>query len=902
MAVVRNLMIRIGADYSAAQKGMQGATKELSRFKRDTEKTISSISGRNGLGSLRTNLKTIGSSVTASLSEISGSKGIGGVMAGLAALRPAVGLASASLRGLGAAAGGAAAALGPVGIGLGILTGAIIVATAAIAKASQPAVKFEADLGRLNMQLKGSSREFMMWARSMGLAKTTAAEMGATYGTLLSSFISDNKELTNQTKQIVQATRVVASATGRTIEDTTERIRSGLLGNTEAIEDLGIFVNVSMIESTNAFKKFANGKHWDQLDFRVQQQIRLAAILEQAYARYGNELQNNVMTKQSLLMEQLKNVKLNLSQAFLPIWDAILPALTKLATALATVTEEIARFMYWLRGWDYDERTMGTEKQTEAVQDQSKAYDGLASSAKKARGELAAFDQLNLLGDPSGGGGGGGASGGGSPGGTGPGSGGSGSGGNAWDGLKPIPPALLKKWRIEFDPPNPPDAGLGAVATAVVNTINGLVKEVKAKLAQMWQEVNALTQMGAAGQLATWGSLASGLSGSVVPGMSGAVSAEWAKMWGNLQAQTQTGYAGQMAAWDGMRVGIANGLVPSMTASVNQSWAQMWKNILAQTASGVTATTTSWKTMLAGLLASMTSFQASNSPLWSQVVASIKSPIPSLADLKTAWNTALADMRSQFSVAQSAFTSGWTAIGAAIRSVKNPLAETKAAWNTALSDMYATAAAKMDGIISKINSVITAWSNLQSALTGAVSSAKSSLSSLGDSISDGIGYVFSKDAFNSVVDKIKGEANKTQNQVALEILGLLSGGGVAAGAGKAAASSGWLQKLLNSLKGAGISIPAFASGGIVSGPTLAMVGEYAGASANPEVIAPLSDLERIMDGGDNAETVAILRQIYNVLNSGRNVTVTITQDEIGRAAASYINNEYRRGNNPLPSL
>jgi hypothetical protein len=830
-------------------------------------------------------------------------------MAGLAALRPAVGLASASLRGLGAAAGGAAAALGPVGIGLGILTGAIVVATAAIAKASQPAVKFEADLGRLNMQLKGSSREFMMWARSMGLAKTTAAEMGATYGTLLSSFISDNKELSNQTKQIVQATRVVASATGRSIEDVTERMRSGLLGNTEAIEDLGIFVNVSMIESTNAFKKFANGKHWDQLDFRVQQQIRLAAILEQAYARYGTELQQNVMTKQTILTEQLKDIKLHLSQAFLPIWDAVLPALIELAKWVSRVTESIARLMYWLRGRDYDEMTQGMDETASVTDDLSKgvgdlgdAYKEAGKQAKKARAELAAFDQLNLLGDPSGGGGGGGASGGGSPGGTGPGNGGSGSGGNAWDGLKPIPPELLKKWRIEFDPPSPPDAGMGAVATAVVNTINGLVKEVKAKLAQMWQEVNALTQMGAAGQLATWGSLAGNLSGSLVPGMSGAISAEWAKMWGNLQAQTQAGYAGQMAAWDGMRVGIANGIVPAMTASINQSWAQMWKNILAQTASGVTATTTSWKTMLAGLLASMTSFQTSNSPLWSQVVASIKSPIPSLADLKAVWNTTLADMRSQFSAVQSAFTSGWTAIGAAIRSVKNPLAETKAAWNTALSDMYATAVAKMDGIISKINSVITAWSNLQSALTGAVSSAKDSLSSLGDSISEGFGYVFSKDAFNSVVDKIKGEANKTQNQVALEILGLLSGGGVAAGAGKAAASSGWLQKLLNSLKGAGISVPAFASGGIVSGPTLAMVGEYAGASANPEVIAPLSDLERIMDSGDNAETVAILRQIYNVLNSGRNVTVTITQDEIGRAAASYINNEYRRGNNPLPSL
>ena len=42
------------------------------------------------------------------------------------------------------------------------------------------------------------------------------------------------------------------------------------------------------------------------------------------------------------------------------------------------------------------------------------------------------------------------------------------------------------------------------------------------------------------------------------------------------------------------------------------------------------------------------------------------------------------------------------------------------------------------------------------------------------------------------------------------------------------------------------SLPKFAKGGIVSGPTLAMVGEYAGASGNPEVIAPLDKLRGML--------------------------------------------------------
>ena len=47
-----------------------------------------------------------------------------------------------------------------------------------------------------------------------------------------------------------------------------------------------------------------------------------------------------------------------------------------------------------------------------------------------------------------------------------------------------------------------------------------------------------------------------------------------------------------------------------------------------------------------------------------------------------------------------------------------------------------------------------------------------------------------------------------------------------------------------------MSIPKFASGGIAYGPTLGLFGEYAGASNNPEVVAPLDKLRGII-GSDN---------------------------------------------------
>ena len=47
------------------------------------------------------------------------------------------------------------------------------------------------------------------------------------------------------------------------------------------------------------------------------------------------------------------------------------------------------------------------------------------------------------------------------------------------------------------------------------------------------------------------------------------------------------------------------------------------------------------------------------------------------------------------------------------------------------------------------------------------------------------------------------------------------------------------------------SMPAFANGGIVYGPTVGLIGEYAGAANNPEVIAPLDKLKSIINPQQN---------------------------------------------------
>lgn len=279
-----------------------------------------------------------------------------------------------------------------------------------IKSSTQMAMTVESSVDNIRRNMREASKTFETFvqtqSKSLGMARKEAYSYGSTFSNLLGSFISDSGRIASETQDIMKAAAVIASKTGRTYEDVAGRIRSGMLGSTEAIEDLGVYTQVSMLESTEAFKKFANGRSWSQLDFRVQQQIRLAAILEQTYNRYGDTLANTTQTKQAMFLASLKNIQLNLGQAFLPIYNVVLPALTALASKLESITAYIATISQSIFG--EAKSIQNTESYASAVGGVGTALDDVGDSAekagKKAKKALAPFDQLNILSSESGGG------------------------------------------------------------------------------------------------------------------------------------------------------------------------------------------------------------------------------------------------------------------------------------------------------------------------------------------------------------------------------------------------------------------------------------------------------------------------------------------------------------------
>ncbi|WP_413216908.1 hypothetical protein [Streptococcus pneumoniae] len=320
---------------------------------------------------------------------------------------------------------------------------------------TQTALEVSASMNQIKRQMGESSQSFLKWvndnANAMNMGVGEATNYGAVYSNLFSGFIKDTNKLSAYTAKMLQTSAVVAEGSGRTITDVMERIRSGLLGNTEAIEDLGINVNVAMIKSTEAFKRFSNGQSWDQLDFQTQQQIRLMAILEQATAKYGDTLSNSVNGRISLFKSLMKDAALNLGNSMLPIINAIMPVLNSFAMVLKHVTAKLAEFIALMfnkkatvkdgvggavgdMGNAMKDAAGGAGDLADAVDDAGDSAGGLADNlgdsaknAKKAAKELLGllgFDEINILQKPkdddAGGSGGGGKGGKGKGGGGGP--------------------------------------------------------------------------------------------------------------------------------------------------------------------------------------------------------------------------------------------------------------------------------------------------------------------------------------------------------------------------------------------------------------------------------------------------------------------------------------------------
>jgi phage-related protein len=177
---------------------------------------------------------------------------------------------------------------------------------------------------------------------------------------------------------------------------------AGVLGN--ASNKAGNQAN----KASNSFKIFGNsvkntgnnmrGSH-NQFNMMMRSIVTWGLIFPaiiKGITATGRFLGQAVMTNQQFA-NSLVQIKSNLYTAFMPIYQAVLPAINTLMSALSTATAYIASFMNTLFGKTF-QQGMQSAKGLVAAKVAMGAYGEAAKKAgKDAKGALAGFDELNIL-------------------------------------------------------------------------------------------------------------------------------------------------------------------------------------------------------------------------------------------------------------------------------------------------------------------------------------------------------------------------------------------------------------------------------------------------------------------------------------------------------------------------
>lgn len=179
--------------------------------------------------------------------------------------------------------------------------------------------------------------------------------------------------------------------------------------------------------------------------------------------------------------------------------------------------------------------------------------------------------------------------------------------------------------------------------------------------------------------------------------------------------------------------------------------------------------------------------------------------------------------------------------------LKQSLEGTQGMLNKQSAEQDADLAKKQEAAAMWAGVMTNSFEQLGAGIAGSMGDASSALAQFGQDMMQivikSIAMGLAQSMSNSVV--VGTEAAKGLGPVGLYALPALIGAAMAA------------------VMGSFAKVPKFANGGIVSGPTFGMMGEYAGAANNPEVIAPLNKLKDLIEPANGGSVV-----IQNTLGGG----------------------------------
>ena len=190
--------------------------------------------------------------------------------------------------------------------------------------------------------------------------------------------------------------RQASYSLGEAVSTATEGLKNE---NSILVDNAGVTKNVSKM-----WEEYAKsiGKTRNQLTQQEKIQAEVNGIMQETQWQVGDAAKytNTYAGRLAALGKTLRDIKINLGQAFMPIANIVLPLLQSLANKLASITSSVAAFTQALFGKSVKVQTKQTQAQAAAV---GELGDATEEAGKQAKGSLAGFDEINKLGKADGG-------------------------------------------------------------------------------------------------------------------------------------------------------------------------------------------------------------------------------------------------------------------------------------------------------------------------------------------------------------------------------------------------------------------------------------------------------------------------------------------------------------------
>lgn len=679
---------------------------------------------------------------------------------------------------------------------------------------------FETSLGKWADSVRDWSEET---ANALGLnAVAIRKNTGVIYNMTSSMGVAEDNAL-KMSKGISLLSEDMASFYNLDSSEAFNKLRAGLTGETEPLKALGILVDENTVKQV----AYSEGIAQNGAELTQQQKVlaRYVAILKQTGNAQGDLARtiDSPANQLRLLKNQVSQLGLAFSNFLMPVISAVLPYITAFVKVITSALNTLAKFM----GLKSTNASNETAKISSNVGGLGSGLDDANKKAKKLKGTLASFDEMNVLQDnssdsSSSGTGGGGAS----------------AGGLDFD---------LGEYDAHLD-------WVSSKTDAIAENIKNAFKSVGEVVSSIWNSapVQAFT-----GAVTTYGQFVFDYWSTLGLNLWQNLQMTWSNIEGNVSTMLTNMSTLWTTFWTDIQVGIetwGQPIIDGVTGVFNSIWADAIDpaiQLITKVWADFSGTLVNlWNTHGKPLINNIGEFATKTIALFQSIWDNVLEPIitPFLETLSWLWDNHLSKMVEK--------------VGDFVGKLVNGALEI---YNKFIQPI----------IMWLLEKLAPAWSFLSSAIIGVLGSVFAVISDVFGAIFGILGGVIDfitgiftgnwkkawngvKDVFKNIVDGLVGIFKFPINLIIDGINAFISG----------------LNKIkipdwVPAVGGKGINIPKIpklARGGIIDSPTIAMVGE-----AGKEAVMPLerntSWINQLADkladkiGGNNSNPIQLVVKI-----------------------------------------